>query len=375
MARERPGADLRYRDTLDHLLEGFQIIGFDWTYRYLNPAAARHGRQPVEALIGRTMMDAYPGIDRTPVFAVMQTVMSARTPAALENCFAYPDGTTRWFELRVEPVPEGICVFSVDIEDRKAAEAALRQLNDDLEAQVAARTRELESANRDLEAFTYSVSHDLRAPVRHIAGFARVVQEEDGDRLSEEGRAALERIVAAGSRLGRLIEDLLRLSRLGRIAIEPHPVDLAAVVRRARADVTAGDEASGVEWTIGALPSVSGDPELLRAALVNLFSNAIKFSRGRTPPRIEVGADALADTPEVVVVRVRDNGVGFDPQYADRLFGVFQRLHREEEFEGTGIGLANVRRIIDRHGGRTWAESVPGQGATFYFTLPRAGDD
>ncbi len=359
-----------YRGTLDSLLEGFQIIGRDWTYLYVNPAAALHGQRTVAGLQGRTMQAAYPGIEETPLFAELQRCMAERVALSLENRFTFPDGRARWFELRIEPVPEGVCVHSVDIQSRKEAQLALERLNAELEERVAARTRDLENLNSELDSFSYSVSHDLRAPLRHANGYASALVEDAGPRLQEEDRHYLGRIVNATERMSKMIEALLSLSRLGRSPLKVQAVDLSEVVAGARADVGPDAEGREVEWVMDALPKAHADPTLLRLALVNLFSNALKFTRGRSPARVTVAAAPSEDGRELVL-SVRDNGVGFDVSAARKLFGVFERLHNEKEFEGTGIGLANVRRIIARHGGRTWAEAKPGEGATFYLSLPQ----
>ena len=359
--------DDRLRRTLDNLLEGFQIIGPDWTYLYVNPAAARQGRSEPGDLVGRKMYEAYPGIERTPLFETMGRCLRDGTPASVENHFTYPDGSTCWFELRIEPVPEGLCIHSVDIQQRKEAEAALRALNERLEAQVVERTLELEAVNRELESFAYSVSHDLRAPLRHVSGFAELLARHAGSALDEKGRDYVAKIVDAARRMGRLIDDLLSLSRTGRAALAKRPVSLQALVREAQRELAAEVEGRAVVWDTPALPEVHADPALLRLALVNLLSNALKYSRGREPARVSVTAQR---GDREVVVCVRDNGVGFDMEFADKLFGVFQRLHSSDTFEGTGIGLANVRQIVRRHGGRTWAEGAPDEGAAFYFSLP-----
>lgn len=241
-----------------------------------------------------------------------------------------------------------------------------------LEARVAARTRSLQRANEELEAFTYSVSHDLRAPLRHIVGFAALLKESAAP-LDEKAKRYLETIVSAASRMGMLIDDLLALSRVGRAAMNYGPVDLNQIVRAARHEL-AGESpaAESAVWRIEPLPVVRGDRALLRLAFINLLSNAVKYSSTRTPPEIHVGATRGEGE---TVIFVRDNGVGFDMQYAHKLFGVFQRLHRQEDFEGTGVGLANVRRIVERHGGRTWAEGAVDGGATFYFSLPDEPSD
>lgn len=358
-----------YRETLDSLLEGFQIIDRAWRYVYVNPAVAAQGRRTPADLIGRKMWEAYPGIEETPLFSHLRKAMTSRAPVSLENLFVFPSGERRWFELRVEPVPQGICIHSIDIHSRKEAQAALERLNADLEARVAARTRELQDLNAELEAFSYSISHDLRAPLRHVNGFAAVLAEDARQRLADEDRETLERIRRATQRMAAMIDALLELSRLGRAPLDKQSIDLADVVRAAQADVAPDASGRDVEWSIAPLPRVDADAALLRLAFVNLFSNALKYTRGRSRAEIAVGAETRRAERECVLW-VRDNGVGFDPGAATKLFGVFQRLHRESEFEGIGIGLANVRRIVTRHGGRAWAESVQGAGATFYLSLP-----
>ena len=216
------------------------------------------------------------------------------------------------------------------------------------------------------------MSHDLRAPLRHVTGFANLLERSARDRLNEKEARHVHTIVDAASRMGRLIDDLLAFSRMGRTAIRRERVSLDTLVREAQQDVVRPEGAPAIAWTIHPLPEVEGDPALLRQAFVNLLSNAAKYSGARAQPAIEVGVQA--GRPDETVIFVRDNGVGFDMAYVDKLFGVFQRLHSAEAFEGTGIGLANVRRIIHRHGGRTWAEGAVDAGATFYFSLPRHGE-
>ena len=250
------------------------------------------------------------------------------------------------------------------------AEQTLRSSQDELERCVAARTAELRRANEELEAFSYSVSHDLRAPLRHIAGFASLLQRSAAATLAPQDSRYVAMIVDAAQRMSRLIDDLLSFSRMGRTELLRSTVDLEQLVDEVIAEErtrTAPERA--ITWNRGPLPSVSGDRAMLRVALTNLVANAIKYSSARPDAHVEIGA--LPVTNGEHVLYVRDNGVGFDMQYAGKLFGVFQRLHGAEEFDGIGLGLANVRRVIQRHGGRTWGEGVPGQGATFYIALPK----
>ncbi|GGJ89947.1 ATP-binding protein [Pseudomonas matsuisoli] len=229
---------------------------------------------------------------------------------------------------------------------------------------------ELKKSNKELEAFSYSVSHDLRAPLRHIAGYAELLGDFEGSKLSERGMRFLDHIGDSARFAGTLVDNLLSFSQMGRSALRHSDVDLQALVTSIQAEMQPDYEGRRIEWKLDALPVVIADAAFLHLVLRNLLSNAIKYTRGQDPAVIEVGVRENADE---VVVFVRDNGVGFDMAYANKLFGVFQRLHRMEEFEGTGIGLASVRRIIERHDGRVWAEGALGEGATFYFSLPKRG--
>jgi PAS domain S-box-containing protein len=254
----------------------------------------------------------------------------------------------------------------MDITERKAAQEKIYQLNVELEERVVKRTSELEAANKELEAFSYSVSHDLRAPLRAVNGFAGIVLEEFSSQLPEAGRDYLMRIRSGGQRMGVLIDDLLEFSRLSRQLINRRSVNSVKLVQSVLDELKPQLAGRQVEIKVGELPASHGDPALLKQVWVNLISNAVKYTRGREPAVVEIGC--MREKGEDIF-SVRDNGAGFDMQYADKLFGVFQRLHRADEFEGTGVGLAIVQRIVHRHGGRVWAEAKVNQGATFYFTL------
>ena len=257
---------------------------------------------------------------------------------------------------------QGFSKVMRDVTEQKAAQEKIEKLNQDLEQ----RASDLEAANKELEAFTYSVSHDLRAPLRHIDGFSQLLVDEHGPQLPAEVRRYLDRIQNGARQMGQLVDELLNLSRIGRREIGLQVTGLDSVVGQVVSELKMEIDGRKVDWKIASLPYVECDPTLMRQVFANLLSNAVKYTRPRDPAIIEVGTVQENGAPAIFV---RDNGVGFSMKYADKLFGVFQRLHRAEDFEGTGIGLATVQRIIHKHGGRIWAEGELDKGATFYFTL------
>ncbi|MCK6554973.1 ATP-binding protein [Candidatus Binatia bacterium] len=370
-AQELSERERAFSDFVINNLPGiFYLFDERGRFRRWNKNFERVSGRSAAELAAADPLDFFTGADRDLIREhIRKTFVTGGTVVAAD--FTSRDGTRTPYVLtgvRIEidgmPFLAGI---GLDISEQRRAENEIRRLNADLERRVAERTRQLEDTNQELEAFSYSVSHDLRAPLRAIDGWAHILADEYGEALGEAGRALLQRQRAASQQMARLIDDLLRLARLTRQAIQCREVDVSELVQRVWQDLHP-DQQGRAELVLHDLPHCYADPSLLEQVFVNLLGNAVKFSSGRARPRIEVGSQPRAD--HEVVYYVRDNGAGFDMQFADKLFEPFQRLHSAHEFPGVGVGLPIVQRIVHRHGGSVWAEGAVDRGATFYFSLP-----
>jgi PAS domain S-box-containing protein len=343
------------------------VAGFDGYFKTLNPAWKWTLGFSSEELQARPFIEFVHPDDRAATQAEAEKLVAGGELIYFENRYLCKDGSWRWFawSARADLTLRVIYATARDITERKLAQEKIDCLLSDLKL----RASQLEEANKELEAFSYSVSHDLRAPLRHIDGFVKMLIKQTGPSLDERGGRYLGIIADSAQRMGALIDDLLVFSRMSRAELRRTKVSTDSLVHEAVDGLQIEINGRHINWNIEALPEVDADAAMLQQVWVNLISNAVKYTRPRDPANIKIGCAESGNSEYTFFIH--DNGVGFDMQYAHKLFGVFQRLHRAEEFEGTGIGLANVSRIVHRHGGRVWAEGRPDAGATFYFSLPK----
>ncbi len=354
----------KYHFLLQNMLEGIQIIGFDWRYIFVNNSVAEQSKYNSEELLGFTMMEKYPGIENTEMFKILQQCMTDRTPHRMENKFTFPDGSTEWYDLSIQPVPEGLFILSTDITKRKQIEEEVINVNHALNTKV----EELAASNEELERFAYVASHDLQEPLRMVSSFLGLLKLKYYDVLDEKGRSYIHFAVDGAERMKRLILDLLSFSRLNAKTQIMQKVDCDEVLLEVHQNLLSIITENNCSITIAHLPTLIGNRSQLVQLFQNLISNAIKYKSADKQPIVDVSVEEKNTEWQFCI---KDNGMGIDPKYFEKIFIIFQRLQSKENYSGTGIGLAIAKKIVERHGGRIWVESKLNEGSTFYFTISK----
>lgn len=358
-----------YRILAERMNEGAATVSAGGTVLFCNRRLAEMAQLPAERIVGETLASLLAPEERSRLPEWLEA--AGRKGIRTETSLIRADGSSIAVQLSMSHVPfgeneTGICMVASDLTEQTRAREGIQRLNEELEQRVSERTEQLRTANTDLESFNYGVAHDLRSPLRHIQGFADILVNDSESKLGEKGRHSLDLIVRETARMEKLIQALLGLSRLGQQILQPHKADLNRLLQEVIEGLASDLRGRQVQWNIQQLPTTRCDPALMKILFTNLLTNALKFTRRLPEAVIDVGSETQDGE---TVFRVCDNGVGFNMKYADKLFGIFQRLHSSEEFEGTGVGLATVKRVVQKHGGRIWAKGELDKGASFYFTL------
>jgi PAS domain S-box-containing protein len=367
----------RFRELIEALPQLYWTCRVDGPCDYLSRQWVKYTGIPESDQLGYGWLEQLHPEDREKTITAWAEKVKNGTSFDIEFRIRRYDGEYHWFKTRAVPIhdSEGRLIrwlgSNTDIDSIRKAEDQLRNYSKDLEQRVILRTEQLEAANKELEAFSYSVSHDLRAPLRSVHGFTKILLEDYEPILDDEGKRICQIISSSATQMGKLIDDLLSFSRIGRTNMNPSMLDMRSLAKAAYEEISSSDQKLRTKLKLGKLHKVFGDANLLRIIWNNLISNAIKYSSKEKISEIGIKSQIKYDS---IVYSIKDNGVGFDMDYKHKLFGVFQRLHSEAEFEGNGVGLAIVQRIILKHGGKVWAEGEVGKGATFYFSLPITGD-
>jgi len=351
----------------DKMIEGIQIVNNDWQYVYVNDTIALQGKYKKEELLGRSMIEKYPGIENTEMFGLIKKCLSEQSPQQMINEFTFPDDTKGYFELRMQPVPEGVLILSLDVTQQKRAEKALIDTNSILKEKINESTLELTAKTKEIEQFTYIASHDLQEPVRTVFNYIEVLKEDYAERLDENALKYLNAMNRAAERMSNLVKALLDYSKLGR-NLKLSPAKCLNLIEKAMEDLEPMIRSSGTVINIEQMPELNVYENEMRHVFQNLLSNAIKFCRNGVNPVIHISAEDVGTKWKFVV---KDNGIGIAPEFYERIFYVFQRLHSIDKYPGNGIGLAKCKKIIEMHGGEIAVESVQGEGSIFTFTISK----
>jgi PAS domain S-box-containing protein len=354
----------KYR-IFDHMIEGVQILNFDLIYIYVNDTVETQGKYSKEELLGHSMIEKYPGIETTEMFRSIQQCMKEHITHQMVNEFDFPDGSKGYFELRMQPVPEGVLILSFDITQQKQAEQFLVDTNRVLEEKVQQRTQALTAKNKEMEQFSYIASHDLQEPIRTVTNYIGVLKEDYGELLDGNAMKYLNAMNKAAERMSTLVIALLDYSRLGRNR-ELCLAECSDLVVHVLADLEHMIRSSGVVIHVGSMPALNVYEAEMRQLFQNLVTNAIKFRRTEVTSQIDISCEDLGTYWKFFV---KDNGIGIAPQYYERIFQIFHKLHSSDEYEGSGIGLANCKKIVELHGGEIFVESTLNEGSTFSFTI------